>query len=237
MLDLSKAVHQYARSVRPYWFLRGAQILELEDSLHSETEQINGKADRHEFLSTKERLHRRLSQYWKVERLNIFLLPTVATFVVGVTHQNTLTMAFWVSMIATSFLLVVGTIALRMLHKRLDKDLSYETFWLPKLHIVQLPSLALVVVSSLLTTRQLISQYPSFQVVEYASLGFTVLAVLEYINYYHRQLQHFDNKADFQRLWTGKGFRRSQLARSLEKWRKSRSSLANDQFQTLRDKK
>ena len=37
------------------------------------------------------------------------------------------------------------------------------------------------------------------------------LAGLEYVNYYHRQLQHFDNAADFARLMQGKGFRKSQL--------------------------
>jgi hypothetical protein len=42
-----------------------------------------------------------------------------------------------------------------------------------------------------------------------------VLAVLEYVNYYHRQLQHFDNKADFRRMLAGKGFRQSWMARDL----------------------
>lgn len=44
-----------------------------------------------------------------------------------------------------------------------------------------------------------------------------LLAVLEYINYYHRQLQHFDRAADFRRLLTGRGFRKSQLARDIER--------------------
>ena len=46
--------------------------------------------------------------------------------------------------------------------------------------------------------------------------GSAVLAVLEYVNYYHRQLQHFDNREDFRRLLAGKGFRKSWLARDLE---------------------
>ncbi|MEN9392769.1 MAG: hypothetical protein RLZZ104_1112, partial [Pseudomonadota bacterium] len=46
--------------------------------------------------------------------------------------------------------------------------------------------------------------------------GCAVLAVLEYINYYHRQLQHFDNGEDFQRLLAGKGFRKSWMARDIE---------------------
>jgi len=43
-----------------------------------------------------------------------------------------------------------------------------------------------------------------------------VLALAEYVNYYHRPLQHFDNIADFKRLLQGKGFRKSQLAMDLE---------------------
>jgi hypothetical protein len=43
-----------------------------------------------------------------------------------------------------------------------------------------------------------------------------VLAALEYVNYYLRQLQHFDNRADFERLLSGKGLRRSQMARDLD---------------------
>jgi hypothetical protein len=46
--------------------------------------------------------------------------------------------------------------------------------------------------------------------------GASAMALAEYINYYHRQLQHFDNMADFKRLLTGKGFRRSQMAVDLE---------------------
>jgi hypothetical protein len=50
----------------------------------------------------------------------------------------------------------------------------------------------------------------------YVAMGCAVLAALEYINYYHRQLQHFDNREDFQRLLSGKGFRKSWMARDLE---------------------
>jgi hypothetical protein len=44
-----------------------------------------------------------------------------------------------------------------------------------------------------------------------------LLGLLEYVNYYHRQLQHFDNWSDFRRLFQGKGFRISQLARDIRK--------------------
>ena len=52
----------------------------------------------------------------------------------------------------------------------------------------------------------------------WVALAAAVLAALEYVNYYHRQLQHFDNFADIKRLLTGRGFRRSQMARDLERY-------------------
>ena len=48
-----------------------------------------------------------------------------------------------------------------------------------------------------------------------------VLALLEYINYYHRQLQHFDHGADFRRLLAGKGLRPSQMAKDLKTYREA----------------
>lgn len=50
----------------------------------------------------------------------------------------------------------------------------------------------------------------------------TLLAALEYVNYYHRQLQHFDRSSDFKRLMTGGGFRRSHMARDLAAYRSGR---------------
>lgn len=44
----------------------------------------------------------------------------------------------------------------------------------------------------------------------------SLLALAEYVNYYHRQLQHFDNASDFKRLLQGRGFRRSQMAVDLD---------------------
>lgn len=48
------------------------------------------------------------------------------------------------------------------------------------------------------------------------------LAMLEYVNYYHRQLQHFDHAADWKRLLEGRGFRASQMATDLQRLRQKR---------------
>ncbi|MEM1051335.1 MAG: hypothetical protein AAGI28_04495 [Pseudomonadota bacterium] len=47
-----------------------------------------------------------------------------------------------------------------------------------------------------------------------------VLAGLEYINYYHRQLQHFDHWPDLKRLFTGRGFQVAQMANDLARIRR-----------------
>jgi ferric-dicitrate binding protein FerR (iron transport regulator) len=52
-----------------------------------------------------------------------------------------------------------------------------------------------------------------------AAAGLSVLALLEYVNYYHRQLQVIDNKADFQRLLSTGRFKRARLARALATYR------------------
>jgi hypothetical protein len=47
-----------------------------------------------------------------------------------------------------------------------------------------------------------------------------LLAALEYVNYYHRQLQHFDCWSDFKRLISTRQLRPSHMARDLAAHRK-----------------
>ena len=48
----------------------------------------------------------------------------------------------------------------------------------------------------------------------------TLAAALEYVNYHHRQLQHFDNWADFKRLVTTGRLKRAHLAWDLQAYRR-----------------
>lgn len=52
----------------------------------------------------------------------------------------------------------------------------------------------------------------------------TTLAWLEYVNYYHWQLQNFDRMADYRRLIATRRVRRSHMARHLAKHRERRGS-------------
>jgi hypothetical protein len=54
------------------------------------------------------------------------------------------------------------------------------------------------------------------------ALGFSILAALEYVNYYHVQLQNFDHGPTFRRFLKRRAFPRAHLARDLEILRKNR---------------
>ena len=54
----------------------------------------------------------------------------------------------------------------------------------------------------------------------------TTLAALEYVNYYHVQLQHFDNGADVRKLLRGAGFRQAHMARDLALYRNKKPDIA-----------
>jgi hypothetical protein len=52
----------------------------------------------------------------------------------------------------------------------------------------------------------------------------TLLAVLEYVNYYHRQLQHFDRWSDFKRLVLTRRLPASHMAKDLAAYRRSKQA-------------
>lgn len=172
----------------------------------------------------KQKLVRRLRPYWKMECANIFLLPMTGVYLIAYVFGAPITLSLCFSMLATSWLLIIGTISLRMMLEDLEGNKSFGDYWLPVLHRAQLPSLMLVTFSCIVTIADACLAFPNFRASQYGSFLFSLLALLEYINYYHRQLQHFDNAADFQRLREGRGFRRSHLACRLERWRCMRNA-------------
>ena len=137
---------------------------------------------------------RRLTTYWKIEAGNAVFIPALAVYLV-LRSGGTISAALVLSGLACSFLLVIGTIVLHMMLRQARGDrLGIE--WVdagPRL---------------------------STQLVAPAVL--LLLAVLEYVNYYHVQLQHFDHAPDWQRLVSGRGFRRSHLAREIDRWERAR---------------
>ncbi len=163
-------------------------------------------------------LKRRLSGYWKMEAGNVLLLPAILLML---SRWN----PSWVSLlvfIPMIFLLVIGAYYWRAKLKQLEVR-SYKFSRAMRLIAwSQGPALILTllaVISVLLAwTREDIFNTGWDQgVATFAA----VLALLEYVNYYHRQLQHFDHGPDFKRLLARKGLRPSQMAKDLKDYRRT----------------
>ena len=77
----------------------------------------------------------------------------------------------------------------------------------------------LTILALIATVVEAISTLPRFSASLIGASLLCLLAVLEFVNYYHVQLQHFDHAEDFQRLLSGKGFRRSHLSKSIRAYR------------------
>ncbi|NNC37855.1 MAG: hypothetical protein EX271_03060 [Acidimicrobiales bacterium] len=164
-------------------------------------------------LSTKDYLIKRLSGYWKMEGFNMLAIPALMLFL------TKLQISWWtvIATLAAVLLLGVGTMYWRAkLHQIQGRGQNFEpTMYLIK--SLQLPSLILTLLSAgycvLLWVKPDLSRGRPDQI---AITVMAVLAVLEYINYYHRQLNYFDNKADLKRVFAGKRFQRSQMRRDLD---------------------
>jgi hypothetical protein len=163
-------------------------------------------------LKNQADLIKRLNPYWKIEAGNAVILPLVMLYLSGGSMG-------WLSAVALLpmiLLLVIGAVYWRAKVRQLQ-DRQYDIGpVLSKIGGLRLPVLimtfiaAVAVIASWLITGLDISDADR----NCASIA-AALAVLEHINYYHRQLQHFDNIPDFRRLIAGKGFRASQMARDL----------------------
>jgi len=161
---------------------------------------------------------RRLESYWRMEAGNVILVPAVTALVVW-RLDDSLSWPLALAMGATAFLLIIGAIAWRMEVRTLHGRPEFEARMLPWLAQAQPVSLLLVLASvagAALEWRHDGGWTPS----ALATGILAGLAVLEYVNYYHVQLQHFDNAADLKRLLAGRGFRKAHLARALQRRRR-----------------
>lgn len=165
------------------------------------------------------KLERRLESYWRLELLNAVLLPGAALIVLAVAGQAIGPLG--VSCLAVmSALLIAGGCYWRAKAGQLTRvrsNIDPTLQWLDRFNVpfmVSCIAVALLCLADLLFFRCAVSTGDRLV----ANLAAT-LAILEYINYYHRQLQHFDHAPDFLRLLNGRGFRKSQLRSDLERFR------------------
>ena len=172
--------------------------------------------------SVKQKLIKRLTGYWKMEAGNIVLMPALMLFLT----EARISLWTGVATIAMALLLGIGALYWRAKLQQLQgRDEKFEST-MSLIRRMRLPSLALtgsgVGFCALLWLRPEFSKGRPDQI---AATFMAVLALLEYINYYHRQLQYFDNMADLKRVFSGKGFRPSQMRRDLDQIARRKRSL------------
>lgn len=164
----------------------------------------------------RDRLERRLSAYWKMEAANVVVIPAFVTLIVFV-EGGAITAPLVLAMAAVSALLVVGAIAWRMELAGLRGERGFAPAVLPWLARAQIPTLLLSIAS---VGGAVFEVWRSgWSPASIATSVLAALAVLEYVNYYVVQLQHFDHAADFKRLTSGRGFREAHLAKALRAYR------------------
>lgn len=165
-------------------------------------------------------LERRLSSYWKLEAANVLLVPGLGVWAI---HElgDALSWPVIVAMAATAALLVVGAFAWRMELAAIRGERALAQKLLPWLSLAQAPTL-LLTIAAVGGAGYEVWRDGGATPSAFAAVIYALLAVLEYVNYYVVQLQHFDHAADLKRLMSGRGFREAHLAKALRRWRKAR---------------
>lgn len=174
------------------------------------------------------KLLRRLKPYYRMEAANVVFVPAFACVAVLAGGSGSISPAMVTAMAAASFLLVVGAITWKTVVDGLEGNPGTARRWLPRLAAARWPAMGLILLALVLTGEEAHRTLPGWTGSLVAAALLLVLAVLEYINYYHYQLQHFDHAADFARLLSGRGFRRSHLSRAIAAWKagvKKRSEM------------
>jgi len=167
----------------------------------------------------RSRVIRRLEGYWKMEAGNVVFVPAVGAFLV-LRFEDQLSWPVAVSMAACAAFLLIGAVAWRMELAALKGDRGFEAAALPWLARAQPPGAGLLIASVVGAVYEF-GRDGRWTPSSIAASALAGLAVLEYVNYFHVQLQHFDHPADFQRLLRGRGFREAHLARALRKRRET----------------
>ena len=161
-----------------------------------------------------------------MEAANVVFVPALALGL-GFPRNALDAVALGLAMVATAGFLVVGTAFWRGIDRRLRfADRAAAGRALALADRVEQPLLAINLAAGAATLIALTANGWTGAVIAAAALS--VLAGLEYVNYYHRQLQHFDNRADFRRLVSGRGGRPSHMARDLTAWRRARAARLRD---------
>ncbi|MEI6418454.1 MAG: hypothetical protein WCO82_05245 [Sphingomonadales bacterium] len=164
-------------------------------------------------------LRKHLSSYWKMEAGNVLLMPGLGLLFLASQHDHA-DLAAGLGLAACAWLLVIGAAAWRQSLALLDDDTRLANRLIGFCARAEWPALALLVAATLALGAAVAgtSWHPRTAV---ALIG-TVLGWLEYVNYYHWQLQNFDSVIDMNRLRAGRGLRRAHMGRAVRAWRRAR---------------
>ncbi|MBU6165743.1 MAG: hypothetical protein KGQ52_06385 [Alphaproteobacteria bacterium] len=168
-------------------------------------------------------LRQHLASYWKMEAGNVLALPLFAGALVWYAGDWP-DLAAVLGAAACSFLLIVGTAAWRLALARLDGQAALATRLVAFCARAEIPSLLLLAAATLASGHAIASAgWPPRSI---AAAALTLLAWLEYVNYYHWQLQNFDSAIDLKRIMAGRGLRRAHMGRAVRAWRAQRRTGA-----------
>jgi hypothetical protein len=118
---------------------------------------------------------------------------------------------------ACSFLLVIGTAAWLLVLAGLDGNPAQAAKLIAFCARTEIPALLLLGAATIAAAHAAITGgWPPRTL---AAAGLTLLGWLEYVNYYHWQIQNFDSRIDAKRLAAGRGLRRAHMGRAVRAWR------------------
>ncbi len=166
----------------------------------------------------------RLQRYWKIEALNVLLIPTITLLMVRPRRWHEW-LGIGLGLTVCCALLAVGAYYWKAASERAMKQSHRIIAFLPLADALQRP--LAVLTGALVATALLTLTFSGAARGTVGTLILAVLAVLEFVNYYHFQLQYFDHQPDWLRLMRDKKLRQSHLSKDLASYRRDKQIRAS----------
>ena len=168
---------------------------------------------------------RNFATYGNLEAFNALLVPSIAIYY-GWPDDRGGALLLAIANAALIIGLVVGAFYWWGVAARLKRRSDPMTRAVRLADVAQRPMLVATLTAIALCIWQIASRGMIWTNI--VAIVVTTLAALEYVNYYHVQLQHFDNLADFKKMLRGAGFKRAHMARDLASFRGAKGRDAPD---------
>ncbi len=161
-------------------------------------------------------LTKRMDAYWRMERTCALIFPPIA-FAAFRPEGWLPTAILALALAACCTTLWIGAQYWRAVWEALRHDRSRMPRALQLADRWQRRCLLLTIASAVASFLGIVGG--GWSGASIAAFGLSVLAVLEYVNYYHVQLQHFDHGPTWRRFVHNRRFPRAHLARALAAYR------------------